>query len=138
MHFCAQMHLVKNMLMDRGAFDAQIRVPLILGIWGGKGQGAQAASLSNCVKHNKGASSGVRHYQRCYPPLLQARPSRQSWRSRSWGELSVRHAPAHHHACKHLFPISARAQHCSVALPLQRANIFFIKPLATLIAGWSR
>ena len=33
------MHLVKNMLMDRGVFDAQIRVPLILGVWGGKGQG---------------------------------------------------------------------------------------------------
>ena len=33
------MHLVKNMLMDRGVFDAQIRVPLLLGVWGGKGQG---------------------------------------------------------------------------------------------------
>ena len=32
-------HLVKNALVDAGSFDAQTRVPLILGIWGGKGQG---------------------------------------------------------------------------------------------------
>jgi hypothetical protein len=32
-------HLVKNALIDAGSFDPQTRVPLILGIWGGKGQG---------------------------------------------------------------------------------------------------
>jgi pantothenate kinase-related protein Tda10 len=35
----AQMHVAKNYLKDRGAFDTQTQVPLILGIWGGKGQG---------------------------------------------------------------------------------------------------
>ena len=33
------MHVVKNFLVDAGSFDASTRVPLILGIWGGKGQG---------------------------------------------------------------------------------------------------
>jgi AAA+ superfamily predicted ATPase len=33
------MHIVKNFLLDQGSFDAVTRVPLILGIWGGKGQG---------------------------------------------------------------------------------------------------
>lgn len=33
------MHIVKNFLMDHGGFDTSIRVPLILGIWGAKGQG---------------------------------------------------------------------------------------------------
>ena len=33
------MHIVKNFLYDQGAFDFTTRVPLILGIWGGKGQG---------------------------------------------------------------------------------------------------
>ena len=32
-------HCVKNALVDSGSFDPQIRIPLILGIWGGKGQG---------------------------------------------------------------------------------------------------
>ncbi len=31
------MHVAKNYLADN--FDAQTKVPLILGIWGGKGQG---------------------------------------------------------------------------------------------------
>lgn len=34
-----QLHVVKNFLMDAGCFDETTRVPLILGIWGGKGQG---------------------------------------------------------------------------------------------------
>ena len=34
-----QMHIVKNWLVDNGWLDNSIRVPLILGIWGGKGQG---------------------------------------------------------------------------------------------------
>ena len=34
-----QLHIVKNFLVDAGCFDASLRVPLILGIWGGKGQG---------------------------------------------------------------------------------------------------
>lgn len=33
------MHVVKNYMNDAGCFDASLRVPLILGIWGGKGQG---------------------------------------------------------------------------------------------------
>lgn len=33
------MHVVKNYLKDRGAFDAHTNVPVILGIWGEKGQG---------------------------------------------------------------------------------------------------
>lgn len=33
------MHIVKNHMVDLGCFDKQTRVPLILGIWGGKGQG---------------------------------------------------------------------------------------------------
>lgn len=33
------MHIVKNFLIDQGAFDKMTKVPLILGIWGGKGQG---------------------------------------------------------------------------------------------------
>ena len=33
------MHVCKNFLIDQGSFDASTRVPLILGIWGGKGQG---------------------------------------------------------------------------------------------------
>ncbi|CAL5221664.1 g3892 [Coccomyxa viridis] len=33
------MHIVKNWLVDNGWLDNTIRVPLILGIWGGKGQG---------------------------------------------------------------------------------------------------
>ncbi len=33
------MHIVKNFLCDSGSFDATTRVPLLLGIWGGKGQG---------------------------------------------------------------------------------------------------
>ena len=33
------MHIVKNWLVDNGWLDHTIRVPLILGIWGGKGQG---------------------------------------------------------------------------------------------------
>lgn len=37
--FYMQLHIVKNFLMDAGCFDASLRVPLILGIWGGKGQG---------------------------------------------------------------------------------------------------
>ena len=40
------MHIVKNMMMDQGVFDAQTRVPLILGIWGGKGQGEGAAAIA--------------------------------------------------------------------------------------------
>lgn len=34
-----QMHIVKNYMTEKGAFDAQTKVPLILGIWGPKGQG---------------------------------------------------------------------------------------------------
>ncbi len=34
-----QLHIVKNFLVDAGCFDASLRIPLILGIWGGKGQG---------------------------------------------------------------------------------------------------
>ena len=33
------LHVVKNFLMDQKAFDPSTKVPLILGIWGGKGQG---------------------------------------------------------------------------------------------------
>ena len=33
------MHIVKNFLCDSGSFDKMTRVPLLLGIWGGKGQG---------------------------------------------------------------------------------------------------
>lgn len=33
------LHITKNFLMDLGGFDSATRVPLILGIWGGKGQG---------------------------------------------------------------------------------------------------
>lgn len=33
------MHIVKNFLIDQGCFDKVTKVPLILGIWGGKGQG---------------------------------------------------------------------------------------------------
>jgi len=33
------MHIVKNFLIDQGCFDKMTKVPLILGIWGGKGQG---------------------------------------------------------------------------------------------------
>jgi pantothenate kinase-related protein Tda10 len=33
------LHIAKNFLMDAGAFDNMCRTPLILGIWGGKGQG---------------------------------------------------------------------------------------------------
>ncbi|KAK9915318.1 hypothetical protein WJX75_007556 [Coccomyxa subellipsoidea] len=33
------MHIVKNWLVDNDCFDTSIRVPLILGIWGPKGQG---------------------------------------------------------------------------------------------------
>ncbi len=33
------MHIVKNFLCDQGSFDATTKVPLLLGIWGGKGQG---------------------------------------------------------------------------------------------------
>ncbi len=33
------MHVAKNYLAERGEFDGQTRMPLILGIWGGKGQG---------------------------------------------------------------------------------------------------
>lgn len=33
------MHIVKNYLIDQGCFDKVTKVPLILGIWGGKGQG---------------------------------------------------------------------------------------------------
>lgn len=32
------LHVVKNHLADQGAFDPHVRVPLILGVWGGKGQ----------------------------------------------------------------------------------------------------
>jgi hypothetical protein len=32
-------HVAKNFLLEQGAFDAQTQVPLVLGIWGGKGQG---------------------------------------------------------------------------------------------------
>ena len=30
---------MKNCMVDVGCFDQSTRVPLILGIWGGKGQG---------------------------------------------------------------------------------------------------
>jgi pantothenate kinase-related protein Tda10 len=33
------LHIAKNFLVDSGAFDPSTKVPLILGIWGGKGQG---------------------------------------------------------------------------------------------------
>lgn len=33
------LHIAKNFLMDLGCFDKITKVPLILGIWGGKGQG---------------------------------------------------------------------------------------------------
>ncbi|KAI3426183.1 hypothetical protein D9Q98_008560 [Chlorella vulgaris] len=33
------LHVAKNFLVDAGCFDSATRVPLILGIWGGKGQG---------------------------------------------------------------------------------------------------
>lgn len=33
------MHITKNYLADLGAFDEHTRVPLILGVWGGKGMG---------------------------------------------------------------------------------------------------
>ncbi|KAK9814001.1 hypothetical protein WJX73_008754 [Symbiochloris irregularis] len=33
------MHMVKNFLVDNAGFDKQVRVPLIMGIWGAKGQG---------------------------------------------------------------------------------------------------
>jgi hypothetical protein len=32
-------HIAKNFLVDAGSLDPHVRVPLILGIWGGKGQG---------------------------------------------------------------------------------------------------
>lgn len=31
-----QLHIVKNYMSEKGAFDAQTKVPLILGIWGPK------------------------------------------------------------------------------------------------------
>ena len=34
-----QLHIVKNYMADKQAFDSQTKVPLILGIWGPKGQG---------------------------------------------------------------------------------------------------
>ena len=34
-----QLHVTKNFLADEHAFGDNSRVPLILGIWGGKGQG---------------------------------------------------------------------------------------------------
>lgn len=34
-----QMHMVKNFLVDNVGLDKHARVPLILGIWGAKGQG---------------------------------------------------------------------------------------------------
>ena len=124
---CAQMHIVKNIMMDQGIFDAQTRVPLILGIWGGKGQGKPSAasmplpvctSLPAMVKGwDEGSlicyviclaqqSQGLVHrVPTCvflFPIttrvarvvmvraalLLQARPSRRSWLSRSWGECA--------------------------------------------------
>ena len=36
---CLQLHIVKNYMVEKGCFDTQTRVPLILGIWGPKGQG---------------------------------------------------------------------------------------------------
>ncbi|PSC73399.1 ribulose bisphosphate carboxylase oxygenase chloroplastic [Micractinium conductrix] len=33
------LHIAKNFLIDAGSFDSSLRCPLILGIWGGKGQG---------------------------------------------------------------------------------------------------
>ncbi|KAL0037164.1 hypothetical protein WJX79_003556 [Trebouxia sp. C0005] len=33
------LHIVKNYMVEKGCFDSQTRVPLILGIWGPKGQG---------------------------------------------------------------------------------------------------
>lgn len=33
------LHIAKNFLIDSGAFDSGMRCPLILGVWGGKGQG---------------------------------------------------------------------------------------------------
>ncbi|KAL4518051.1 hypothetical protein Ndes2526B_g01513 [Nannochloris sp. 'desiccata'] len=33
------LHITKNFLSDFGCFDSMTRIPLILGIWGGKGQG---------------------------------------------------------------------------------------------------
>jgi hypothetical protein len=33
------MHITKNFIVDLNGFDKAMRVPLILGIWGGKGQG---------------------------------------------------------------------------------------------------
>lgn len=33
------LHIAKNFLLEFGALDSATRVPLILGIWGGKGQG---------------------------------------------------------------------------------------------------
>ena len=44
-----QLHIAKNFLVDQGAFGANSRVPLILGIWGGKGQ---VTSLPKTTKLN--------------------------------------------------------------------------------------
>ena len=43
------MHIAKTALVDAGAFDAQTQVPLILGIWGGKGQG-KSFQTELCLK----------------------------------------------------------------------------------------
>ena len=46
LRICVQLHIVKNWLVDNGWLDNTIRVPLILGIWGGKGQGAPATLIA--------------------------------------------------------------------------------------------
>jgi pantothenate kinase-related protein Tda10 len=35
----SQMHITKNYLCDQGAIGPQVKVPLVLGIWGPKGCG---------------------------------------------------------------------------------------------------
>lgn len=43
------MHIVKNWLVDNGWLDNTIRVPLIMGIWGGKGQGGPNLRAPSCA-----------------------------------------------------------------------------------------
>lgn len=34
-----QLHITKNYMVEKGCFASKIKVPLIMGIWGPKGQG---------------------------------------------------------------------------------------------------
>jgi hypothetical protein len=136
------MHIAKNFLIDAGAFDAALSCPLILGIWGGKGQvrGGEGAGWGNsCWATPRGAGGAavegsVPHARPLLPlPTCRARASKPSSASRSWGEAGERPVDRYRPALKRgsSAPASA-ALRCDLpaACPARKVGYVWAPPLS--------